>query len=227
MVFELFALGGMFFFLCSLIIALVIIGAFYNEKYGSALFVFAAFGAVCLLFGDVTFSQSLDWLKDNWFQIILWGGIYLMLCGVWGLIFRWIINNRKRLSKFKEFRDSWLHTMNREAGPVPDELKKEFKKHCLSTSQWSDKPAYSNDPGENVKIEYNIRDHKLKTTMECIFAPLDIMSYFFGEFLVDIWGHIIDQIGGWMNQLAYNTVKSGYKDVDFTEDGEDMEDKDI
>ena len=102
-----------------------------------------------------------------------------MFCGIWGLLIRWIINNRKRLTKFNEFRDNWLLSQSLEPGKVPDDKKKLFTEYCLSSVNWSDK-RYAGTNGKRVKIEYNIRDYKFKTIMECFFAPFDIMSYVFG-----------------------------------------------
>lgn len=213
---ELFVLGGIWFYLLSVITVIIILQLLMDDKFFGSAFLIGGFIAIIHLFGDAHFFQH---VIDNpvWALVYIVG--YLGIGAGWSF-FKWwrvLLCVRKR---YDELKAEFLINKKVTDGLIPDALKDEWRKHVISNRCYKLNYHYSDIEGYNPAIPPLSRN-KARITGWMVYWPISFVLFFFEDFLAKIFDAIYDMFSNVYQRISDSVFKGMGDDFKSDDSGND------
>lgn len=207
MVWFLIPMFGPWFWILSILTFIWIIGLVETEHPAGALSVIVGWVVVFTLIGEV--GNVLQWVLGNPLRIGLYSGYYIVAGFVWGVIHWWWKQNKDRREyderRFKFMSDKGLlNGQYHKDVQIPDKFLGEWKQIASSL-------AYYNS-GYRVYFAEN----KKQIITRMVYWPISLMSYFFKDFLVEIYMmflHKTRAIFEWIEKKAWSGTEDDFREA--------------
>lgn len=192
-----------------LLMSICIIWALEEEKAGWATFTLAVTLAACIWLGDTGLIEFLS----SWTNILTLAGVYFGAGILWGFI-KWCLFLTKRLDEYETLKVKFLHEHGIEdTKEVPNNLKKDWKDHCISNG-YSD-PADRYNTEKKVQVRPRAWQHKGKILTWMCYWPWSLLWSLLDDVVKAIWRRLYRYIGDMLENMSKRVFKN--VDADFEE----------
>jgi len=202
MFFELFVLGGIWFYLLSVVTVLIVVSLLIEDKFFWSAFWVGGFIAVLHAFGDAHFFQH---IVDNpaWALAYIFG--YLAIGAGWSF-FKWWMMLRCVRKRYDELRVKFVKDKKLEDNVIPADLKDEWRKHVVSHRCHKMRYGYGDIQNDNPAIP-PLSQNKTKITGWMVYWPISIVLFFFEDFLSKLFDAIYDMFSNVYQRISDSVFK--------------------
>lgn len=199
---ELFVLGGIWFYLLSVITILVIINLLITDRFFWSAFWIGGFIATIHIFGNAHFFQH---VIDNpvWALAYIFG--YLGLGAIWSF-FKWWMMLREVRKKYDVLKVEFLKNKKVTGTVIPDDLKDEWRKHVVGNRCYKLRYHYSDIEGHNPIVP-PLSQNKTKITGWMVYWPISVILFFFEDFLSKLFDAIYDMFSNVYQRISDSVFK--------------------